>query len=43
MIGHANYGDNENEEVFFFLHEPGIVLEEVWEALSKPGGKKTDF
>ena len=24
----------------FFIHEPGIVLEEVWKALTKPGGKQ---
>ena len=33
----AKYGDNENEGCFF-LHEPGIVLEEVWKALTKPCG-----
>ena len=27
----------------FCLHEPGIVLEEVWKALTKPGGKQQIF
>ena len=37
----AKYKDDEKEGVFFlFLHEPGIVLEEVWKALTKPGGKQ---